>query len=536
MSPCRGDVVTGRIPRSPHRHRGGGLAAVLCLTVALPTLAADAVDVFTQDFERFARLTASSEAELRLEGVIGFEWLRHFSAESYLTKLANDPAPEVRREVAYALSRVGRRASIPVLFGLLADGDPNVRQQAALSLKILTQTDDPALGGQWATDPDAYEQALIEGLASPDTAQRIRSLKGLLCFGAEHAEQPVLVFVTSGNPAPDGYQLQLAASVLERVGGPASLPWLCGAAEWLTSAAWALGQIGGPAAEEALLKGLTRNGVWDQSWAANLDRLRSTRCGPLVPMLVGSYGCITYRGQPEDLTYDPTPLQRLCTNLVIRSGRAPEVVEFVLREMEGHCVDDEITEDLRPAMVALRQELMPGFVRNDGLTTSQPMCAMSQLVSDRTLAPRLIPLLQHPAFVARVYAAVALGRLGAVEAVPAITEVIHQGYPFADAVTAVSGKHFQDSQTVRWKGFLCMALGRIGGEDARLVLERMATDPDEYRDIRYGAVVGLGFIGSPESLPALRKVAADDIIWCTQVEARDVAHRIELAEKGGLRP
>ena len=248
-------------------------------------------------------------------------------------------------------------------------------------------------------------------------------------------------------------------------------------------------------------------------------------------MLVGSYGCVTYRGEPENLTYDPTPLQRACTNLILRSGRGSEVVEAVLREMEGCAVDEQTAEDLRPAMAALREELKPGFVRNDGVTTSQPMCAMSHLIRDRRLAPRLVPLLQHPAFVARVYAAMALGRLRAEEARPQIVDILDEGYPFADPMVLASGKHFGESQTVRWRSFLCMALGRMGGDGARRELERFAADAGEYRDIRYGAVVGLGFIGSADSLPVLRQVARDDLVWRIRMEAEDVSHRIELQQE-----
>ena len=491
----------------------------------------DLPDLFTEDCSRFARLVDSPVAELRLEGVQGFSWLKHFSAEPHLLKLAKDDSPEVRREVAFALQRVGRRDSIPVLFGMLNDADVGVRQHAALSLRSLTQLDAPTPEWWQGTSAEEYERKLLGDLKTADGGVRVRALKALRCFAGPEAEEPLLQFATSANPPADGTQQALAIAVLERVGTPASLLWLTSVADQQPAAAWALGQIGGPEAEEALIRGLRRFGVWDPQHLINLDRLHSTRCGEFVPMLVGAYGCVTYRGQPENLTYDPTPLQRACTNLILRSGRGPEVVECVLREMECSVVDEQIPEDLRPAMVALREELRPGFVRNDGLTTSQPMCAMSHLIRDRRLAPRLVPLLQHPAFIARVYAAMALGRLHAVEALPAVVDVIDEGYPFADPMALASGKHFGESQTVRWRSFLCMAIGRMGGDDARSALERLACDPDEYRDIRYGAVVGLGFIGSPESLPALQQVAHDDIIWRLRVEAQDVSHRIELAQE-----
>ena len=45
-----------------------------------------------------------------------------------------------------------------------------------------------------------------------------------------------------------------------------------------------------------------------------------------------------------------------------------------------------------------------------------------------------------------------------------------------------------------------------------------------------GAVVGLGFIGSPASLPVLKRVASDDIIWLVRDEARQVSVNIQLTK------
>ena len=114
------------------------------------------------------------------------------------------------------------------------------------------------------------------------------------------------------------------------------------------------------------------------------------------------------------------------------------------------------------------------------------------------------------------------------EALPSLIEMIREAYPFSDSVALASGKHFDQSQNVRWRGFVCMALGRLGGDDARKALEKFAADPKQPRDIRYGAVVGLGFIGSPDSLPVLERVADGDIIWLVRDEARRVARRIQL--------
>ena len=121
-----------------------------------------------------------------------------------------------------------------------------------------------------------------------------------------------------------------------------------------------------------------------------------------------------------------------------------------------------------------------------------------------------------------------LAKLKATETVPDMVKLIEEGYAFSDAATLVSGKHGQRSQSVRWRGFICMALGRLGGEQAREALERFASDPKQFRDIRYGAVVGLKFIGSAESLPVLRQAAEEDPIWMVRQAARTAEEEIEL--------
>ncbi len=130
----------------------------------------------------------------------------------------------------------------------------------------------------------------------------------------------------------------------------------------------------------------------------------------------------------------------------------------------------------------------------------------------------------------RVYVALTLGRLEAREAVPVIAEIIREGYPFSDSVALASGKHSHKSQSVRWRGFLCMALGRIGGDPARQALEGWASDPTQPRDIRYGSIVGLGFLNSPLSLPVLERVSDEDIIWMVRDNARRVAQTIRWKE------
>jgi HEAT repeat protein len=162
---------------------------------------------------------------------------------------------------------------------------------------------------------------------------------------------------------------------------------------------------------------------------------------------------------------------------------------------------------------------------------AQPLAALPHITTNPRFVPRLVGLLRHPAFLVRIYAALTLAGLNAREAVPDIIAVIREPYPFPDAATMTSGKHFDRSRIVRWRGYLCMALGRLGGAEARKALEALATDPDAYRDIRYGAVVGLRFLGSPWSITALERVAAHDIIGAIREAATEAAEEIRLQNR-----
>ena len=190
----------------------------------------------------------------------------------------------------------------------------------------------------------------------------------------------------------------------------------------------------------------------------------------------------------------------------------------------------EVPADIAAILKRMGEELKPGFVRGDGETTSQPVVALYHLADDPSVGPRLIPLLRHPAFVPRIYAAMLLGKLKSKDAVAPMSEIIRQGYHFSDATSLASGKHFDQSQTVRWRGFICMALGKIGTEPARTALEDFASDPDQPRDVRYGAVIGLGFMQHPGSREILARIARQDLIWMIRDTARRALERLNLQQ------
>lgn len=501
---------------------------------------AELPDVYSQDVARFERLLASSAAEERVEGVQGLSHLKHRPAEEAIIARLTDPGADVRREAISALCRLGGVRSVPHLIRLLDDPLWHTRRQVHLALCRMTAQELPDQRAPWeawwnGATPESHQRALAaalaEGGAPGEGRTRAAVLRGLAQLAGPEAEEPLLRLLgTPQHPPLDEEERRFAIEALERVGTERAVPVL--ARQRRDAAAWALGRIGGQQAEAALLEFPHTLPV-----LMNLDRLHSTRCRPQVPHLVQRMGLVTFRSQPDDLNAPPTPVQRVAANLILRSGAGPELIEAILAELEATAVSGKPVpnppEELRALMERFREELKPGFVRNDGVTTSQPLTALYLVAQDPALAARLIPLLRHPAYVPRIYVAMTLAKLKAVEALPAMIELVREGYPFSDAATLVSGKHFDQSQSVRWRGFVCMAIGRLGGDDARRALETFASEPDGFRDIRYGAVVGLGFIASPQSLPVLRRAAEEDPIWMVRDAAQRAIEDIELRTRAG---
>ena len=509
------------------------LALVSSAVQAAGPKPADVPSFFEHELSRFRQLARSPLPELRVEAAQGLASLKHHAGEAILLPLAEAPEPIVRLTATQALGVCGRRGSIPVLIRLLADPDWEVRVNARAALVRMTGQNLPAEAPDrwraWLSGSDwhAKEDRLIAMLKRPEGDVRERALRAMRCIGSERCEGPLLARMHA-KPTPTSNENRFAMLVLERVGSATSVPLLAKAASRYPEACWALGEIGGPAAEAALLTaaGRYRNRL---DPLVNLDRLKSTTCGPLLPVLLRAFGLVTYRSRTDELHLPPHALQHVAANLILRTGQAPKVVDLILAEAEGKRKDSDTPTALRGVLAGMRKELGPGFVREDGLTGAQPLAALPHIARDPKLAGRLIALLDHKAFIVRIYAAMTLASLHAEPAVPAILKTIRTPYGFVDATTAASGKHFKHSQIVRWRGYLCMALGRLGGEQARRALEQIALDPASFRDLRYGSTVGLTFLASPKSLPALRRVATEDIIWSIRQTAQKAIAEIELA-------
>lgn len=492
-------------------------------------------DFFSQEVARLTKLANSPCPALRIEAAQGFRLLQHRSGEAPLLQLSDDTDPDVRLEVIRALGRCGGRRTAPVLVAALSGPCHHTRGLAHTALcRMTAQRFDVADIAKWDSwlkigSWEAKQAALIAQLNSAESQVRCRALRALRYIGGADTEELLLQWLGK-RQGVGREETRLAIEALERLGSPKSLPFLTAQAAHYQEAAWALGEIAGPDAEAALLAGLQRFRGRPLGYMTNLDRVRSTKCERFLPLLLGQFGLVIYRAQTDELHRPPTARQRVAANLILRTGKASQVVDLILAECEGKRRDETTPKHLRALLSGMREELRPGFVRSDGVTVAQPLAALPHITKDTAFVPRLIALLKHRAYIVRIYSATTLATLHAHEALKPIEALVREPYPFVDGVELASGKHFGRSQAVRWRGFLCMALGRLGGDQARAVLEDLATTGSNTRDIRYGAVVGLRFLASPKSLPALERVVSDDIIWMIRREAQDAVAEIELLE------
>ena len=525
------------------------ICILLVLSTATPLMASDAVqipDVLSEEIAKFHDLVSSRAPQYRIEAAQIAHQLRLQTFEPGLMGLLKDEDAVVRREAVQALVSCGSSQCVPSLIALLDDPDWGVREHAQMALRQMTgQVSDWRTTAEWerwwnGTTLDEKQGLLLKDLASPDAEARERAARALRCLATPALEDKILKLLADAN-AVQGKERTFLTETLDRIGGPKSVPYFlekAGAGDG--AAAWALGQRGGKAAEEALLKGFQRNRSMD--FMLNLDRLHSAQCGPHLRFLCGNFHSVIHAGKGEDIRYPVSPLRRVSANLIRRSGKGPMLVDLIVSELEGKPKEEAIPEDLKPMFCELRKILTPEFIR-EGFSQCDPLLgALYDVADDPAIASRLIPLLRSKCLLTRIYAALTLGRLRSKEAVVPIVEVIKEGYTFSDVTSATSAKHTgtfvevegrkeRQSQTVRWLGYFCVALGEIGTDEARKGLQVLATAPESPRDVRYGSVVALGAIGSPQSLPVLRTVADKDIIWIIRDTAKRTILDIEISQK-----
>ena len=535
------------------------------------------------------------DAGLKLSAAQRLSIFRDRTAASPLAERLRDDTREVRVAAAMALATCGTRESLPPLLSALSDPDPLVAQAAAVAIENLTghaaifngfaeAQQRAQQAQQWETwfrntDWAAIERDLVERLEHADRDVVRRAAVALGHVGGAPARRALQNFVTRAredNPYPewmkghrgDGTRfnslseanprmLQAATRALGYLQDATAVPML---AETISrhsdprtanlflaeAAVEALGRIGTPAAEEALIKAMSdlQDYYYYVFWygdhsalyachaspvhyfiTESLDALGSQRATGILPHLI--------RSVPTDpdraLLLGNDDCETLVGRVIRRNGAEAAVVETCLALLGDP--QAKPTKELEEAVCKTYQAWA-------GKPDPQNRAAqiLSLVCRDRQYEPRIRAALQRyrelPAGeLVRVFAGGGLpkslpvknwvcffllrtlGNLADPRSVDAVLAVLEQ-----DQQEAASGRpdpcepgvlFLHNELTPCYRAAAAWALGRIGDRRSAPVLLAVIGDLDNAPDTRHAAAEALEQLGDPAHVDAILELAAD---------------------------
>ncbi len=339
-----------------------------------------------------------------------------------LDRLLRDPDRGVRRRAALAAGRIADPALVPTLIDLMNDQEPLIRQMAAFALGLVG-------------DRTAVER-LVASLADSDPVVRGRAAEALGRIGDVRAGPELARFVLATMPKG-------AAVVAVRGDDPSSLddPWL-----ELRLSLLALGRLTDThAAELALVdRGQPRFDWWVATWVAM--RLESPTLRPVLVAAAASND----------------PLSRALGVRGLGALKDPSAVELIAPLVRDRSEGVVVTaiRALGALGDARGVPAVAGALASPSTTVQrEALRALALLPGDRTLRPRLVPLVGHPEPWIR---AAALGALARTDR--------------DDFSLVLSGLDPDPVWFVR--GALATALGDLGDEASVSLLFAMLKDED----------------------------------------------------------
>jgi len=606
---------------NPHRFRGNNAAVTGLMEMQadrfreaaglnLHSQTPDPLATGPQEVAALADTLKSADAGMRISAAQRLGLFRDQAAAPALAAALKDKDRELRVAAALALADCGTRLSAEPLLDALADGDPLVAQSAAIALENLTGHAQAGFdayrtpaerAGQvqawrdWFRDNnwDAIEQALVARLQSGDRDAIRRAAVTLGHVGASNARQALRAYVTQerlNNPFPewrkryrgDGAMfnslseanprtLQAATRALGYLKDAESTAMLAdtiarnsdseeGNLFLAEAAAEALGLIGTPEAQDALVQGMKglRDYFFYTGWygdhsalyachscpvhyfiTAALDATGSTRAGEIVPNLI--------RSVPTDPDRALMPYTDDCETLVgrviRRNGAGAAVTETCLS-----ILGDEQAKPVKEIADAIGTTYAAWAGKPD--PENRAAHILSLTCRDRAYEPRIRAALDRyrdkpvRADLVRAFSggglppatpvqhwvcfflARELGNLGDPHlAAPSQDQPVRNAT--VDSLIAVlekcppeaaAGKPPADDPAVLflhndltpcYRAAAAWALGRIGDKRAAPVLLKVVGDMDNAPDTRYAAAEALGKIADHDSLAAMRRLAGD---------------------------
>ena len=511
--------------------------------------------------------------------------------ESAIAGLLGDESVEVRRAAAEALGRLGAPRSAPALLDALGDADWQVRFRAATALEAITACVPP---GEQADAPAEFYRKLVVDLGGVDGIEKAVAGGLALLTGhgqADDSEFPARWYEAAGRLGPEapesarrvvrkaldvplpppvtfqpyeGKRHQLEADPPElaaiRAAGwmrdTASVPLLI---RWLsryeyqdhiTEAALALGRIGSDEAVQSLWEALRRDvpnkapymtrylqrGPRPEEYAMMRGLILAGE-GPkmddvhlIIALAPGSFlekPRYEDRLRPESqrvllgrMLLENAGLRGECVGLlvsVLRHEPLSEDAPLYKQILKGINLERPFAEHQRPFPVVEKIE------------PEQALWLLGCLAIDEAEVPPadVLPYLTSANWREKIDAAVILNLFGfGPEVAQVLAAEAAKPYGFKE-IMGIGKSHYDEN--FRDKCYLVLALAHHVEDVATL---EVFTDPKKnYRDIRYGLALGLGYRGTPDGIGLLTRLAAGDPISVIRRHARESLRAIQETQQ-----
>ncbi|MEX2187390.1 MAG: HEAT repeat domain-containing protein [Pirellulales bacterium] len=600
---------------SPHRFRGNNAANGGVLNLQLDRFREVAsINLYPQEFAadnaaefvpsraaeiaRLTRLLRKEIAPRRSEAAARLALFRDRTAAPALAEALADAPTEERIQIALALAACGGKECLTALAALLSDDDANVSQAATIALEHITghrEQFDPYDGRtarrqgrqQWETwltsvDWTAVESNLVHRAASRDASEAQLAIEALARVGGdaaavwlrsavERGEWPSLTCELAAIRAlgqlRDAAATPVLAAVLERnITAPPVQPakshefgWSQVPVQRSGAAAEALGRIGTPGAEEALLAAASKLApAWhyayqsgDHEWLMGchasiphfrlleaLDAIGSRRAGPLAGAILRAIPIDTDRG----LLFENDAYEAITARVLQRAGVADDIVETCLSVL-----GDPHTTPM-PELVEAVTASPPAISVGPHDPQSRAAQILSILCVKQRDAGRMLAAFERfqAGGASRTqcwvcfYLARALGKARYAAAAPRLIAALaeqptetHHGVPLPPNVFLF------EAMTPMYRAAAADALGRIRSPEATPVLWAVINDYGNAMDVRHAAARSLTTTATPQMLPALESAAENYPELVTRralKEAWQSAHSRSISEPQPARP
>ena len=517
------------------------------------------------EVKRLCQQMVSGPADLRISAAQRLAILRDRTAVSVLAKALTDTSVEVRVSSALALAACGDRRAIEPLLAGLSDAHPLAAQAANVALEQLTGQSiafdafaeashrrGAAAWQTWfgTTSWAAIEARLVKDLAATNRLTRHQAIEALGHVGGQPAKAALREYLVR-HPNEELRQMMSAIRALGYLRDENAVPLLAGVLRenikkdpgpapdlhelgWLqkpgylaATAAEALGWIGTPKAEQALLEILPKlSEFWvytlqngDHEWLKGchssvihyriieaLDAIGSRQLHPITATILRSVPIDPDRA----LLLESDSYESLCGRAMQRNGLGPLVVETCLAVLGDRAAHP--AEDLWNAVTNSPPALE--------VRAHDPEARAAQILSvvclDARPAARIRAALERyratPPSRTRSYVCFFLARtLGKVQDAGAVDTLL--GLLNQDPTEASFG--YEDPPHVFihkalapfYRAAAAYALGEIGDRRAVPSLLRTLENFDNALDVRFTAAVALDRLCSTEDLPRLHQVA-----------------------------